>query len=227
MITNAHLSQVILDKVTLCQQKHIILNQCSVQFAAEGISFVMGENGAGKSQLLRLIHGFSTPSSGRLSAPHHFEQAFLHQSPLLLQRNVGENLRYIRGTKVCSTGFFDSNVQRVLSFFSLSDTLSQSVNTLSGGQKKRVALARLLLQQADYYLLDEPSANIDRQNNVLIEAAINDLVATQKKVIIATHDYPQLARLFVPGRDEIVCLKKGQVTAQLKELDLATLHQFM
>ncbi|MBS9777395.1 MAG: ATP-binding cassette domain-containing protein [Gammaproteobacteria bacterium] len=223
-VDTIELPSIILDNVFLTLQNRIIFNDLSITFKSHGISFIMGDNGAGKTQLLRTIHGLVKPNQGQVDVPFSNTQAFLYQSPILLSKSVEGNLRFVRGTRVCSEERFDKYYQSVVSFFLLADILRQPVSSLSGGQKKRVALARLFLQSADYYLLDEPSANIDRTNNLLIDKFVNQMVDEGKKVLMTTHDYPQLARLFVEGRDEIVCLKDGTCADILTALEMDRLH---
>lgn len=213
-------------KVDLRYSSKVVFNQLDIHFSAAGISFVIGENGSGKTQLLYLLHGLVQPDSGLVVAPKKNQQAFLQQTPILLNRNVGENLRFIKSTSVCSAGHFKANYQQVIARFQLENILRQNVNTLSGGQRKRVAMARLFLQQADYYLLDEPAANIDHHNNLVIESALQQLLKNKKKIVVATHDFFQMQRLFVSGRDEVLVLKNGQLSQQLAQPNIARLVEY-
>lgn len=223
---SSHLNQIAVKAVDLCYANKVVFKQLNIDFSAAGISFIIGENGSGKTQLLYLLHGLVQPDSGLVVAPKTQQQAFLQQTPILLNRNVGENLRFIKATAVCSARYFKANYQQVIAQFQLENILRQNVNTLSGGQRKRVAMARLFLQQADYYLLDEPAANIDHHNNLVIESALRRLLEQKKKIIIATHDFFQIRRLFTVGSDEILVLKNGQLIQRLSQPDIARLVEF-
>lgn len=208
-------SMICCSEITLTLGRQAVFNRLNIDFSANGISFLVGANGVGKTQLLRLIHGLIQPDSGQLTAPPIKQQAFLSQSPILLKRTVKENLLFIRGCSVAPVIHFDTNFEEVIKYFQLTKLLSQQVMTLSGGQKKRVAIARLFLQQASCYLIDEPSANVDYQTNVKIEAAIEQLVRADNKVIVASHDLVQIERLFDPKRDELLLLHPSQIQGQL------------
>lgn len=204
------LQPITLQSIDLSYQKQPVFKQLTMAFATDGISFLVGSNGAGKTQLLRLVHGLVRADNGQLNAPAVRRQAYLRQQPILLRRSVAENLAFVRGSPVCSVADFDKRIDAVIVQFGLQPLLKQSAMRLSGGQQKRLACARLWLQSADYYLLDEPSANIDHKHNRVIESAIEDLQSVGKKVIIATHDFFMIERLFTTNRDELVILQDGQ-----------------
>ncbi len=224
---NQLLPPIILSDICLSYDKKCVFDSLSMEFSSQGISFLVGENGAGKTQLLRLIHGLSKADSGFLVAPEKLQQGYLQQVPTLLNRNVKDNLYYVRGSKVCPKKHFDKVVHEVISHFQLHKLLYVQVGQLSGGQRKRVAIARLFLQRCDYYLLDEPSASLDHQQNLLLEAKLNKVLAAEKKIIMSSHDYFQLERLFVPDRDEIWIMKDGNILEKVKELNSDQLKNFV
>lgn len=203
--------RVSLQSADLVLKKQLILNQLTVEFKSTGISLLVGENGAGKTQILRTIHGLAQLDSGSVNAPPKNRQAFLYQNPQLLQRSVKDNLRFIRNSSVSSGNYFDAHFETVLRLFELERLLTHPVKQLSGGQQKRVALARLFLQEAECFLLDEPTANMDWQTIQLIEQAIEKLIQKNQKVIIATHDILHIERLFKNTRDELLMIKNGQL----------------
>ncbi|MGY0398491.1 MAG: ATP-binding cassette domain-containing protein [Ostreibacterium sp.] len=213
------MTDIKLNKVTVSYHKKTVLNQLNISISTQGISFVIGENGAGKTQLMRVIHGLITPDSGQVNAPPTRSQAYLRQNPILLNRSVMSNLQFIRNCPACPVDIYEHRIDSVIEQFNLEHLLQQPILTLSGGQKKRVACARLWLQNADCYLLDEPSANIDHQHNLIIETAIETLANRGKKVILSSHDFFQIERLFKLGRDELLVIKKGQLVKTLTQLD--------
>lgn len=213
--------------VHLCYGEQPVLNDVSVTFGERGISFLVGENGAGKTQMLRCIHGLNTPHSGAISAPPRDKQAFLYQDPILLNRSVADNLYFIRGCPAAPAAHFDEQFNAIIERLTLLDLLSENALTLSGGQRKRVALARLLLQRADCYLFDEPGANIDRKNNRIIESTIAERVQCGHKIVIATHDFLQLERLFCNGRDEILVLKNGRLAYKAQRPTTELFSQYL
>ncbi len=221
----ASLPPICLESVCLSYGEKSIFSSLSMQFSAQGMSFLVGENGAGKTQLLRLIHGLVNADAGQVKAANKLKQAYLPQVPLLLNRSVQENLYYIRGTAVCQSDYFNSVIDATIDDFELRPLLSIQAGKLSGGQRKRVAIARLFLQQSDYYLLDEPSANLDYHQNLLLESKLNQVLDKGKKIIMSSHDYFQLERLFTPNRDEIWLLKAGDVLERMTRLDVEQLKK--
>ncbi len=224
---NQLLPPIILSDICLSYDKKCVFNSLSMEFSPQGISFLVGENGAGKTQLLRLIHGLVKADSGFLVAPKKSQQGYLQQVPTLLNRSVKDNLYYVRGSKVCPKPHFDKMVHKVISHFQLHKLLYMQVGHLSGGQRKRVAIARLFLQRCDYYLLDEPSTSLDHQQNLLVEAKLNKVLAAGKKIIMSSHDYFQLERLFMPNRDEIWIMKDGDILEKAKKLNGEQLKRFV
>lgn len=217
------LNPICLNKLTLSYGEKSVVDALNLTFQATGISFLLGHNGAGKTQLLKLIHGINQPSSGTIKAPVLNEQAYLQQQPILLNRSVMQNLQFIRASQGCRADYFDARINDIIQQLDLAYLLSQNTLTLSGGEKKRVALARLLLQEATLYLIDEPSANVDLSTNQTIESVINHLADTGKKIILTSHDLAQLKRLFQPNRDEIIVLRKGRLVEKTQQLDLNVL----
>lgn len=215
------------DAVCLAYDKQSIFQDLSLTFSTRGISFLLGENGAGKTQILRCIHKLSIPNSGIVSAPPRIHQAYLRQTPVLLNRSVRDNLRFVRGTPVAPAAYVDRVFDTVVDRFELQPLLTRQATTLSGGQRKRVAVARLFLQRANCYLFDEPTANIDRTNNRLIESAIDECVQNNHKVIMTTHDFLQLQRLFCEGRDELLIIKNGRLACTAKRPTSELFNQYL
>lgn len=204
-----------LQDIDLCYGAQVVFSQLNLRLMPTGISFIIGSNGVGKTQLLRLIHGLVQSDRGNVVSPPTVQQAFLQQTPILLNRSVKANLRFIRGSAVCSVQQFQQRFDNVVERFLLMPLLAKAIQQLSGGERKRVAVARLFLQQASCYLFDEPAANIDWHNNFIIESAMTELIEQNKKVIITTHDFFQIERLFRQGRDELWVIKNGRVADHL------------
>jgi tungstate transport system ATP-binding protein len=196
-----------------------ILNGVSLEVAAGEVNAVLGPNGAGKSTLLRLLGLLDDPRQGEiyydgvpLGAMRRGERTalrrrigFVFQTPLLLAGTVETNLLYgprLRGLNVTGPA-----VARVLEATGLQGKGSRDARLLSGGEKQRLQLARVMLMDPDLYLLDEPTANLDPLSVKNIENAIGRLARLGKTVVLATHNLIQ-ARLLA-GR--AVFLKDGRL----------------
>jgi len=199
--------------------KKAILDGIDMEFSPGQVNVILGPNGAGKSTLLRLLGLLDRPGSGeitydgrRLSAMSNRERTamrrrcgFVFQAPLLLSASVEANLRF--GARLRSLAVDNEAVCRVLATTGLAGKERQEARLLSGGEKQRLQLARVLLLDPDFYLLDEPTANLDPLSVKNIEAAIARLAREGRTVILATHNLTQ-ARLLA-GR--IVFLQAGRL----------------
>lgn len=196
-----------------------ILDGVDLEFSPGLVNVILGPNGAGKSTLLRLLglldrggRGeiyFDGRAAGAMSAAERTALrrrcGFVFQAPLLLAASVEANLRY--GARLRSLDVGGDALSRVLAATGLAGKAGQDARLLSGGEKQRLQLARVLLLDPDLYLLDEPMANLDPLSVKNIEAAITRLARAGKTVILATHNLTQ-ARLLA---GKIVFLQAGRL----------------
>ena len=154
-----------------------------------------GRNGAGKTSLIRVIAGLLDAEEGEVSwrgAPvrtarhaYHAELAYLgHEPPLKGDLTGHENLRYSVGIRrPVASAEIDAALARTgaLAFS------ERAVRTLSAGQKRRVALAGVLLANAVLWLLDEPTTNLDADGQQLVRELIGQHLAGQGLVVAAVH----------------------------------------
>lgn len=146
---------------------------------------VRGANGSGKSTLLRCLAGLAEPSAGAVS--HHAAFDYLgHRSGISGPLTPLENLRWLarlRGVRVCGAAL-ESALARV----GLGAARYEPVALLSAGQRRRAALARLLLGDARVWLLDEPLAALDEAGAALVRALIDTHRTAGGAAICATHE---------------------------------------
>lgn len=168
----------------------------AVSFALEaGDALVLsGANGSGKTSLLRLLAGFARPAEGSVTwlgreitlepAEHaqrvHF-LGFADGVEGLL--SVRENLAY----QAALLGGAADTVDAALAAFDLAELAARPARELSAGQRRRVALARLLAVPRPLWLLDEPGVALDRANRARLEAAIERQREQGGLVVVATH----------------------------------------
>jgi len=181
-------------------ERHVLRG---VSFTAEPGQCVLltGKNGAGKTTLLRAIAGLLDPEEGQVQwrgaaaranrDEFHSEVAYLgHEPPLKGDLTGRENLHYSIGIRrTLSPDEIDAALART----GARDFADRAVRTLSAGQRRRVALAGVLLTEALLWLLDEPTTNLDADGQQLVATLIEEQLARSGIVVAAVHHSLALA----------------------------------
>lgn len=144
---------------------------------------VVGINGTGKSTLLKILAGIEEPDSGTVIRKNGLRVSFLPQMPdYSVERTAVEQVLFDAPKDVGAPDEYEAKT--LLSQFGISD-FDADVRTLSGGQKKRVALAAALIRPVDLLLLDEPTNHIDAQTIALLEEKLSKY---RGALMMVTHD---------------------------------------
>ena len=175
---------------------------------------VMGANGAGKSLLLRMMHGLIAPTEGMvtwkgqpLDRAARRRQAMVFQRPVMLRRSVIANLQFALAVKGVRGAERKRRVENALEQARLTDLARRPARVLSGGEQQRLAVVRALACAPDLLFLDEPTASLDPASTSAIETLVNDAHARGVTIVMVTHDLGQARRL----ADDIVFLHAGRV----------------
>jgi heme exporter protein A len=175
--------------------ERLVFAGLSFRLAAGGALVVTGANGSGKSSLLRLVASLIPPTAGRLLwgdrpiaddlAPYRARLDYVgHLDSIKPALTAREMLRFWAALRGAGRGAL---VENALAAFALDAVADWPCRWLSAGQRRRLALARLLLAPAPIWLLDEPFAALDRDNQGRLEAAIAAHRAAGGRVMLATH----------------------------------------
>lgn len=196
-----------------------VLQDIELHFEGGKTYGIAGENGAGKTTLFRCIAGLESYKGSIHSklSPLKNHIGFLPTTPYFFPKITGEeyirlllNARQIKIKQIEKKNIFDL-------------PLKHYASTYSTGMKKKLALTAILLQNNDYYILDEPYNGVDLQSNIIITEIINHLKSLGKVTLIASHIFATLAN----SCDEIHLLSKGKITKSVKQADYTTLEEEM
>ncbi len=158
-----------------------------------------GDNGSGKTTLQRILAGLENAdalqltfsgetASGEFPAAWRRDIIHVHQHPYLFHSSIADNINYGLRMRGISSDIRRSHVSEALSWAGLDALTGVSPKRLSGGERQKVALARAKVLEPKMLLVDEPTANLDRQARAQIVALLQKTVADQRTVVVACHD---------------------------------------
>ncbi len=184
---------------------------------------VMGENGAGKTTLAKHLNGLLKPSSGRVLvdgedtrkksvAALSRKVGLVFQNPdhLLFSETVRDEVAFALKNFGYSPDTIKKQVGKTLEALDLTGYADTSPFLLSGGERKRAALAAVLAWEPDYLVLDEPTIGQDYQQKERLRNFILQLYSQGKAVVIISHDVEFVAE----SSPEVVLLSKGRLLAR-------------
>jgi ATP-binding cassette subfamily F protein uup len=164
----------------------VLLNEVSIGVAEGERIGIVGRNGGGKSTLLKVLAGFETPDSGEVTRANWARFGLLNQSDSTYQGSVRE---FVVGSKKTHEWASDSGVREIFNGLfggNSSEVLDRAYNSLSGGEKRRVGLAKLLIEPLDLILLDEPTNHLDIEGVAWLATHLRK--RRELAVLVVTHD---------------------------------------
>ena len=192
------------------------LRNISLRIEPGDAVLLYGPNGAGKTTLLRTLAGISRPTSGEVwfsganlfrdGAAARAATGFVSHATFLYGELTGrENLRFFG--RLFGLAGLESCIDRALELFDVRGRASEPVRNLSRGLQQRMSLARALLHDPIFLLLDEPFTGLDASSARNLEQLLARLPELGKALLFSTHDYAQGAA--IAGR--LVALEKGRL----------------
>ncbi|MDO8462076.1 MAG: ABC transporter ATP-binding protein [Deltaproteobacteria bacterium] len=209
--------------------------------AVDGVSFsiekgkcfgFLGPNGAGKTTLMRMIYCFSPRSSGTMTV---FGRDPLREPRSIKQRigvapqedSLDPDLTVIQNLEMYAR-YFDipktvvqQRAERLLDFFQLKEKVRSKIDKLSGGMKRRLIIARALINEPELLVLDEPTTGLDPQARHAIWAKLEELKSQGVTLVLTTHYMEEAARLC----DELVIMDLGKIIEKGSPAELVERHQ--
>jgi len=193
---------LVIDNISFSYGDRNILRSFTLQVPTGSTTAVVGPSGSGKSTLLRIIAGLLTPTTGTIilnsqdisHVPTHLRSVGMvfQDNQLFPHLNVYDNVAFgLRMAKV-DKRVIAERCRELLDLVGLTEAAKQSVSTLSGGEAKRVALARALAPSPQVLLLDEPLTGLDNQlHDRLAQDLQRILHATSTTALLVTHLIPE------------------------------------
>jgi len=174
------------DRVTLTLGTRTLLDGVSLGLDDGQLIGVVGPNGAGKSTLLRVLSGQQSPDDGRVTRSGGTRVAVLDQRDEL---GSGTVLAHIHGTAELYEWAADPRIRAVHDGLLPDVDMTADVSTLSGGQRRRVALAALLVRDDEVLVLDEPTNHLDVEGVAWLAEHLNQRYARGSgALVVVTHD---------------------------------------
>ena len=189
------LGDLVVEAVSVCKsfEKRLLIDDLSFSLPAGGIVGVVGANGTGKTTLLKMIAGVESPDAGTLRIGETVSVAYVDQSRDALTDENTVWREISAGRDTISVGAFEMHSRAYVGRFNFrGPDQEKRVGLLSGGERNRVHLAKLLVKGANLLLLDEPTNDLDVETLRALEEALLDFPGC---AVIVSHDRWFLDRL--------------------------------
>lgn len=201
---------ITLEKIRQAYGDHVVYEDLNLQIERGQRLVLVGPNGAGKSTLLKILAGLVPIASGQRTPGHNVNIGYFAQ-----HRTEALNLQHtvLQEAMDGTSGISEQNVRSVLgSFLFRGDDAFKKVSVLSGGEKSRLALVKLLLNPPNLLLLDEPTTHLDMAS---INALVNALQPYEGTIVFVSHDVHFIRSL----AKNVLHINAGQLTPYAGDYD--------
>jgi lipooligosaccharide transport system ATP-binding protein len=209
--------------------------------AVDGIDFAvdpgtcfgfLGPNGAGKTTTMKMIYGLAEVGGGELrvlgmdvvAEPRRVKA---HLGVVPQETNLDGEFTVLENLLVQASYFgihrrdVESRAKQLLEFTQLTERAGDKIETLSGGMKRRLLVARALINEPDIVVLDEPTTGLDPQARLAVWRAMEELKDRGVSLLLTTHYMEEAARLC----DRLVIMDLGRIVAEGEPVELIREHQ--
>ena len=189
-------------------KKDFVIKNCSFSLSEPGLWMLVGENGCGKSTLVKLIKGILQPTYGYIERPSKLSLVFQNPDHQILMPTCGSEL-ILNIKEDFSKRVIDKKVKHSLEAVGLEGFWKRPIHTLSGGQKQRLAIASAFISESNFILMDEPTAFLDKFSRKKILDIIKSLIQNKthpKTVLWITHRLDELVYA-----DKVSVMKMGKL----------------
>jgi len=194
-------------QISMRYKERVLFHIPELSIGPNDAIYLKGDNGVGKTTLLKILSGLVKPSSGRIQSPTQSWQhnlfprlkfkdiIYLHQTPYLFDGFVYQNVAY--GIRFNKESQKDKRAQIInaLRMVGLETLADEHISVLSGGERQRVAMARAWILKPSILLMDEPSASLDKESIERLVIMAEDLVQRGASLVITSHQTNALTDL--------------------------------
>ncbi len=194
-------------QISMRYKERVLFHIPELSIGPNDAIYLKGDNGVGKTTLLKVLSGLIKPSSGRIQSPTQGWQhnlfprlkfkdiIYLHQTPYLFDGSVYQNVAY--GIRFNKESQKDKRAQIInaLRMVGLETLADEHISVLSGGERQRVAMARAWILKPSILLMDEPSASLDKESIERLVIMAEDLLQRGASLVITSHQTNALTDL--------------------------------
>lgn len=193
-----------------------ILDSADLEIQPGVITVLFGPNGSGKTTLMSILAGLVSASGGRLEFEGREDAHWVKRyatfvasgNRSLYYRLTGrDNLHYLAALKGVGSETFQKKLDEYGKVFGLEDLLDKSVQTMSVGQQKKLAITSALINASKLLILDEPSDGLDQCSKGELAKALLEAKKRNLCVVVASHDLDFISTIY----DEIVLIDRGRI----------------
>ncbi len=192
--------------VSLKIDKKIILDNISFEIPKHKTTIFLGKNGSGKTTILRTINLLQKITSGEIISNNQKPIPMLFQKPIIFEGNVLYNFSILKKIKNYEANLIWHDA------FELSLIHQQNIKNLSGGEKQKLFLSRVMSVDPEVIIMDEPNQNLDLESEKTLTQLIIDQKIQNKTIVLTLHDHKLAKKL----ADFIILLDKGKILYQGK-----------
>jgi zinc/manganese transport system ATP-binding protein len=198
------INDIVLNNLTVAYERHPAVHHLNGIFAAGSMTAVLGPNGAGKTTLLKAIAGLIKPTNGAINIinQERHKAALISYLPQFANLNMQFPLTVWQAVLFGfwhSTGYtgeitkeHEKKAIQALEKVGMEALFKRSITTLSAGQLQRIMFARIIIQNSEIVLLDEPFSAIDGETTISLQSLLHEWNAQGKTIICVLHDISQI-----------------------------------
>jgi tungstate transport system ATP-binding protein len=209
------------ENMSFIDDNKTLLGPIDINMNLNGITCVLGYNGAGKSLFLELCHGMLEPTTGSVAwngqsaLTTRNQRGFIFQSRIILRRSVRQNIALPMQAAGWSRNDIDTRTTELLNMAQLTSQGDDPAAILSGGEAQRMALVRALSTRPNLLIMDEPTSSLDPTATAKFETMIQDVASSGVQFIWATHNIAQAKRF----ANNIIFINDGTITEHGSAVD--------